>query len=70
MTISEMFKAHVDRLTELSDAGDDVATRSLAALALLASGWRYGDPDPKDGGPDDNGGLPLPENVIQFRRAA
>lgn len=75
MTLSEHYKAHVELLEKLSEEGDEVAARSLAAIILLAKGWRYGDPDPvdgpDDGGPDDDGGLPIPmENVVQFRRAA
>lgn len=71
MTISEHYKAHIDLLEAMAEAGDEVAVKSLACLALLAEGWRYGDPDPDDGGgPDDDGGLPLPTNVIPFRLAA
>lgn len=70
MTLSEHYKAHVELLERLAEAGDEMATRSLACLALLAEGWRYGDPDPSEGGPDDDGGLPAPANIVQFRRAA
>lgn len=71
MTISDHFKAHVDYLQALSDSGDDMAAKSLACMQLLQSGWRYGDPDPDGGdGPDDDGGEPMPSNVIPFRRAA
>lgn len=59
-TITEIFLQHVKILTGMSERGDEVATRSLAAMALLAEGWRPGDPDP-DNGPDGDGGEP---NVI------
>lgn len=71
MTVSEHYKAHVEYLEALATAGDEMAMRSLACLSLLAEGWRYGDPDPVDGGPDGDGGLPLDNEVIvPFRRAA
>ncbi len=58
--LDQIFFDHVEVLTGMSERGDEVATRSLAAMALLANGWRPGDPDP-DRGPDDDGGEP---NVI------
>lgn len=58
--LDQSFFDHVDELTRMSDGGDELATRSLAAMALLAEGWRPGDPDP-DNGPDGDGGEP---NVI------
>lgn len=70
MTISEHYREHVALLERLSEDGDEIAAKSLACLALLATGWRYGDPDPDDSGPDDDGGEPLPSNVIPFRMAA
>lgn len=41
-----MFKAHIDRLEEMADSGDLLAAQSIACMALIAAGWRYGDPDP------------------------
>jgi len=70
MTISEVFKAHVDYLEALAEAGDEMATRTLGCMALLAQGWHYGDPDPVEPPDDDPDGMPLPENVIPMRRAA
>ncbi len=74
MTLSDHFKAHIDALERLASEGDEMSIRSLAAINLIHAGWRYGDPDPDDGGPDDDGGLPVPADgvVIQFnfRRAA
>lgn len=70
MTTSELYREHVEQLLLLSDAGDEMAAKSLACLALVCEGWRYGDPDPTDPGPDGDGGLPLPDNVLLFRRAA
>lgn len=69
MTFSEHYKAHVDALTALAEAGDEMAIRSLCCMSMLAQGWRYGDPEGGDG-PDDDGGVPLPQNVIPFRVAA
>lgn len=68
--MSEILRRHVAYLESLAVAGDEMATRTLGCLALLAQGWRYGDPDPVEGGPDGDGGLPLPENVVPLRRAA
>ena len=42
---------------ERAIAGDEFCARVLGAMSLLASGWRYGDPDPVE--PDDGGGLPV-----------
>ena len=61
MSTSSDFKDHVDALVERSLARDEFAIKSLAALDLLNSGWRYGDPDPTDG-PDGDGGC----EVIQM----
>ena len=62
-TTSDAFRAHIDDAVSRSDAGDEFAARALSAMALLVSGWRYGDPDPSDG-PDgpidpDDGGEPI-----------
>ena len=65
-SISDLFKAHVDALIELSDAGDCMATKSIACMALLAEGWRCGDPDPADPPPDDGGGEDAESNIIRF----
>ena len=70
MTVSDHYREHVEMLEKLADAGDEIAAKSLACIALVCEGWRYGDPDPDDGNPDDDGGQPLPCNVIEFRRAA
>ncbi len=48
MTISELYKSHVDALSQQAKAGDELALKSLACLSLLAGGWRYGDPNPDD----------------------
>ncbi len=45
MTTSEQFKAHVLILEAKALSGDEFATRSLCAMAMLAEGWRYGDPE-------------------------
>jgi hypothetical protein len=55
-TISELYREHVEELQRLASCGDEFATKSLACLALVCEGWRYGDPDPEDDGPDDDGG--------------
>lgn len=70
-SISELYYEHVAELERRSLAGDEFATKSLACLALIYEGWRYGDPDPYD--PDDpDGGDEVPEvddgKVIQFYR--
>lgn len=76
---SRAFREHVDTLLSRALEGDDDANRSLACIALLAAGWRYGDPDPVDpDGPDggetvDLGGWDIEvdtTNIIPFRRAA
>lgn len=58
MTLNDAYSEHVAILVRLAEDGDEVAGRSLACLALLAEGWRYGDPDPSDGPDDDGGGEP------------
>lgn len=52
---SRLYREHVERLVALGDAGDREAIRSLACLALVCEGWRYGDPDPTDGPPGGGG---------------
>ncbi len=65
--MSEILRSHVAYLESLAAAGDEMATRTLGCMALLAQGWNYGDPDPVDGDPDDDGGLPVPgDNVIHL----
>lgn len=68
--VSEIMRRHVAYLEELAASGDEMAMRTLGCMALLAQGWNYGDPDPVDGGPDGDGGLPIPDNIIPLRRAA
>jgi len=63
MTTSEAYKDLVDELEHRVAYGDPFAERCLAAMSLLALGWRYGDPDPPD---DDDGG----GNVVKLERAA
>lgn len=46
MSTSEKFREHVEALEAKALAGDEFATRSLCAIALLAEGWRPGDPEP------------------------
>jgi len=71
MGTSRAYKALVDDLIEKMDAGDDLAQRVIGAMALLAEGWRYGDPDPVD--PADPDGEPMFDVsyvTVLFRRAA
>lgn len=71
MGTSRAYKALVDELTEKMDQGDEFAQRVVGAMALLAEGWRYGDPDPID--PDDPDGEPVIDTsnvTVLFRRAA
>lgn len=70
MTVSEHFKSLVDELQRRAECGDEFSLKSLAALALLAEGWRYGDPDPDDGGPDDGGCEVVELADVLLRRAA
>jgi len=67
MTTSQQFKAHVLILEAKALSGDTFAAQSLSAMALLVSGWRYGDPDPVDTPPDGEGKV---VNLDYFRRAA
>jgi hypothetical protein len=59
-SVAKAFSEHVDELERRALAGDDFATRSLAAMVLLKEGWRPGDPDPTDD--DDPGGGEYVEN--------
>jgi hypothetical protein len=52
MSTSQRYREHVDALLVMAEAGDDFAAKSLACLALICEGWRYGDPDPVDPPPD------------------
>lgn len=54
---SKAFREHVKELERLALAGDEFATRSLCAIALVVEGWRPDDPD---------GGEELPDNVISL----
>jgi len=67
MTTSEHFKAHILVLEAKALSGDEFAAQSLSAMALLVSGWRYGDPDPVDTPPDGGGEV---VNLDYFRRIA
>lgn len=67
MSTSEQFRDHIEALERLAMARDELATRSLACMALLANGWRYGDPDPTDPSPDGGGEI---ITLDDFRRAA
>lgn len=62
-SISDLYCEHVKELHRRADAGDEFATKSLACLALVCKGWRYGDPDPYDGPDDDPGGG---KNIVDF----
>lgn len=69
--LSKKFREHVEFLQRMADAGCETSARSLAGMALLAEGWRYGDPDPDT--PDgDGGGKPIDDrpSVVLLRRAA
>lgn len=57
MNIREAFEAHIKELEKLAIDGDEFATKSLAAMALLVEGWR-------PGGPDDDGGLDVPDETV------
>jgi hypothetical protein len=69
MTISELFKGHVDELLRRANSGDEFAGKSLACLSLLTDGWRYGDPDPTDP-PPDGGGEPVIDLSAYRKRLA
>lgn len=63
---SELFKEHIDELLRLAEENEDLmARKSLACMSLLAEGWRFGDPDPVDPGPD-GGGEKHPTNIIRL----
>ena len=68
MTTSELFKAHIDELERMAEADDWFAAKSLACMALLIDGWRYGDPDPVD--PPDGGGEIIDLSAYRRRLAA
>jgi len=53
MNLSEAFRDHVEELERRAIYGDGFAAKSLDAIALVVTGWRYGDPDPSD---DPDGG--------------
>lgn len=67
MTTSDAFRAHIEELERRAINGDILCTQSLASLSLLASGWRYGDPDPTDGPDDDGGGVVV--DLARYRKA-
>lgn len=48
-TVSDLYLEHVLWLQDQADRGDVNACKTLACLGLLASGWRWGDPDPDEG---------------------
>ena len=54
---SEAFRRLVEELERRALYGDAFAAQSLSAIALVASGWSYGDPDPEDPNPDGDGEL-------------
>lgn len=66
MIVSEAFRAHVEELERRAIYGDGFAAQSLGAIALVATGWRYGDPDPTD---DPDGGGEVVD-LVQYRKAA
>lgn len=66
MTVSEAFRNHVEELERRALFGDIFAAQSLDAIALVVTGWRYGDPDPTD---DPDGGGEVVD-MAQYRRAA
>jgi hypothetical protein len=68
-TTSDAFKAHIDDAMARAEAGDPFAARALSAMALLISGWRYGDPDPSDG-PDGDGETVIDLEAYRLKLAA
>lgn len=50
MTLSDHYKAHIESLAQRQDDGDEEAGKSLAIIALLNQGWRFGDDDPENEG--------------------
>lgn len=68
MSVSDDFQRHVDALYERALSGDQLAMQSLCCIALLATGWRCGDPDP--GGDDDPGGGCDIVRLSDYRTAA
>lgn len=67
---SKAYKALVDELMAKSEAGDLFAVRCLGALSLVCEGWRYGDADPSDDPPPDDGGEPINLSAYRLRLAA
>jgi hypothetical protein len=61
-SISELYYEHVAELERRALAGDEFSIKSLACLALVCEGWRYGDPDPYDPSDGPDGG----DKVIEF----
>lgn len=70
MTVSSAYKDLADELIARMHGGDEFATRIVAAMTLLISGWRYGDPDPKDDDDPDDGEAVQDDVVMLLRRAA
>jgi hypothetical protein len=68
-TTTELFWEHVEDIKLRAFAGDEDASRTLACLGLLATGWMPGDPDPDgdDGGPDGGETIIPSGNVIDFQ---
>ncbi len=67
---SKAFKAHIDELRARAEGGDVVSIKSLSAIALLAEGWRYGDPDPSDDPPNCGGESIVNLSAYRLRLAA
>lgn len=65
MTVSEAFRKHIEELESRAIYGDMFAAQSLDAIALVVTGWRYGDPDPTD---DPDGGGEVVD-LVQYRKA-
>lgn len=65
---SRLYREHVETLLAAAEAGDEIAAKSLACLALVCEGWRYGDPDPTD--PPDGGGEVIDLSAWRERLAA
>lgn len=68
--LSVAYKGLVEELLRRCETGTDShACQCLAALSLLAEGWRYGDPDPED---DPGGGERVVDisHYLKLREAA
>lgn len=48
VTTNQAYMDLVSELTERNELGDEFARKVIGAMALLISGWRYGDPEPED----------------------